>query len=193
MQAADESETAASLDSALEEIDRLDHLASSLLVLARTRAAGPPPDRAFGLRDAVDRAVQDALAVRRPAGDPVAVRVEGDLEARGDAQAMERAVRNLVENALRHARTEVAVSMHRDDGDAILRVRDDGPGFPPDLLVAGVDRFTPGDNPANHGGAGLGLAIVDAITRAHGGTLVLTNDRGASAELRFPLVTTAPV
>jgi two-component system OmpR family sensor kinase len=199
MQAADGSDTAASLDSALEEIDRLDHLASSLLVLARSRAAGPPPDRAFALRDVVDRAVQDAMAVRDPARRghaAVTVRVEGEAEARGDAQAMERAVRNLVENSLRHARTEVAVTMRPDDGTAVLQVRDDGEGFPPELLARGVDRFTPGDNPETHGGAGLGLAIVDAIVRAHAGTLVLTNDGddgGACAEVRLPSSTDATV
>lgn len=193
MQAADGSETAASLDSALEEIDRLDHLASSLLVLARTRAAGPPPDRVYPLREAVDRAVQDALAVRRPGDDDIGVRVEGEVEARGDAQAMERAVRNLVENALRHARADVAVSMQRDGELAVLQVRDDGPGFPPELIARGVDRFAPGDNPATHGGAGLGLAIVDAIARAHEGVLVLTNDGGACAELRLPASATAHV
>jgi signal transduction histidine kinase len=193
MQAADGSETAASLDSALEEVDRLDHLASSLLVLARTRAAGPPPDRPFPLRDAVDRAVQDALAVRQPGAEEVGVRVDGAVEARGDAQAMERAVRNLVENALRHARTEVVVSMRVDDDVAVLQVHDDGDGFPAELIELGVDRFTPGDNPATHGGAGLGLAIVDAIARAHDGTLVLTNDGGACAELRLPASTAARV
>jgi signal transduction histidine kinase len=193
MQAVDGSETAASLDSALEEVDRLDHLASSLLVLARTRAAGPPPDRTFPLRDAVDRAVQDALAVRSVGAEAIGVRVEGEVEARGDAQAMERAVRNLVENALRHARSTVVLSMHVEDGVAVLQVRDDGPGFPPELIERGVDRFTPGDNPATHGGAGLGLAIVDAIARAHEGMLVLANDGGACAELHLPASAAARV
>lgn len=193
MQATEGSETAASLDSALEEVDRLDHLASSLLVLARTRAAGPPPDRTFRLRDTVDRAVQDALAVRRTGDVAIPVRVDGDVEVRGDAASMERAVRNLVENALRHARAAVVVSMRLDGDVAVLQVRDDGPGFPAELLERGVDRFAPGDSPDAHGGAGLGLAIVDAITRAHEGTLLLTNDGGACAELRLPAPTAARV
>jgi two-component system, OmpR family, sensor kinase len=197
MQVADASDTAVSLDSALEEVDRLDHLASSLLILARTRAAGPAPDRAFDLRESVDRAVQDALAVRRSAAPPGGgasprVRVEGHATARGDGQAVERAVRNLVENALRHTRTDVVVTITGADDEAVVAVADDGPGFPADLLTRGVDRFTPGDSPETHGGAGLGLAIVDAIVRAHDGTVVLRNaadasgTSGAVVEVRLP-------
>ena len=213
MQVTDGSDTAASLDSAMEEVDRLEHLASSLLVLARTRAAGPAPDRTIEVRESVDRAVQDALAVRGTGtvtgtGELPRVRVEGHATARGDAQAVERAVRNLVENALRHARSEVVVTVgraenradtsaangaaNRDGEHAVVVVADDGPGFPPEMLAHGVDRFTPGDSPETHGGAGLGLAIVDAIVRAHDGTLVLRNGdatdagSGAVVEVRLP-------
>jgi len=209
MQVTDGSDTAASLDSALEEVDRLEHLASSLLVLARTRAAGPAPDRAIEVRESVDRAVQDALAVRRTGtGEVPRVRVEGHAAARGDAQAVERAVRNLVENALRHARAEVVVTASSDAGSdgehAVIVVADDGPGFPAELLAHRVDRFTPGDSPDAHGGAGLGLAIVDAIVRAHDGTLVLRNaaragtstdagGTGAVVEVRLPAPSSAPV
>jgi two-component system OmpR family sensor kinase len=191
VQVPDGTETAASLDSALEEVDRLDHLASSLLVLARTRAAGPPPDRMFALDDAVRRAAQDALAVRGHAADshPVVVEVEGSAQARGDSQAVERAVRNLVENALRYARSEVRVTVSADDVGASVTVWDDGPGFPDDLLARGVDRFAPGDSPDSHGGAGLGLAIVAEIISAHGGTIALRNDSpsgGALAVVALP-------
>jgi signal transduction histidine kinase len=192
MQVDDASETALSLDSALEEVDRLEHLAASLLVLARTRSAGPPPDLTFDLAEAARRGVQDALAVRRiGAAAPIAVTVEGAATARGDAQALERAVRNLVENALRYARSRVTVSIATDpDADATtLVVEDDGPGYPEELLVHGVDRFTPGDSPDTHGGAGLGLAIVGEIVVAHGGTVALGNQPpsgGARAVLQLP-------
>jgi signal transduction histidine kinase len=195
MQVPDDSETAIALDSALEEVDRLQHLSSRLLVLARTRAAGPAPDRAFELRESAARAVQDAVVVqdasatRHPGSGPAPrVHIEGAATARGDAEALERAVRNLVENALRHARTEVVVRITLDGDWASLVVADDGPGFQADLLEHGVDRFTPGDSPEAHGGAGLGLAIVNAIVRAHDGTLELRNREpsGAVVEIRLP-------
>ena len=190
MQAEPGSETAASLDSALEEIDRLEHLATSLLLLARSRAAGPPPDRVVALRELALHAVRDARTVHEANGGRVQVDVVGDASARGDAPALERAVRNLVENALRHARRRVEVRVRGDDDTAVIEIADDGPGFPPALLAQGLHRFTPGDSPEAHGGAGLGLAIADAIVEAHGGSLTLGNRDGAVVEVRLPAAAT---
>ena len=182
-----DAETAAALDSALEEIDRLDHLAVSLLVLARSRSAGPPPQTPFDLADVARRAVATATSVVDDARDrPVSVEVSGDAAMRGDAEAIERAVRNLVENALRHARHRVAVIISDDGAAAVVEVRDDGPGFPPEWLEHGVGRFAAGDSPQAHGGAGLGLAIVDVIAGSHGGTVEIgPAPGGAGAEVRF--------
>ena len=190
LQTDDGTENAAALDSALEEVDRLDHLASSLLVLARTRAAGPPPLTQFALADAARLAVESAVAVSRnshPGG--VRTTVDGDAVVRGDAVAIERAVRNLVENALRYARAEVVVTIRTDGVDAVVDVHDDGPGFPQEWLEQGVGRFAAGDSPETHGGAGLGLAIVDAIAVSHGGSVAVgpgPGGVGASVQLRLP-------
>lgn len=191
MQATDGTETARSLDSALEEVDRLEHLASSLLVLARSRAAAPPPDRIVAVRDLALRAAQDALVVRPDERDVVRVDVLGEVATRGDAEALERVVRNLVENALRHARSRVEVRLATDGDAAVIEVSDDGPGFAAEVLAHGFHRFTPGDSPEAHGGAGLGLAIAEAIVEAHGGSLVLGNRDGALVEVRLPAA--APV
>lgn len=194
MQTAEGTETAGSLDSALEEVDRLEHLATSLLVLARMRAAGPPPDQVVPLRDVALRAARDAQTVRAADASLVQIDVIGDADARGDAEALERAVRNLVENALRHARTRVEVRLRAEPDAVILEVVDDGPGFPAALLAQGFHRFTPGDSPEAHGGAGLGLAIVDAIVDAHDGSLALGNrDGGAVVEVRLPAAVTVAV
>jgi two-component system OmpR family sensor kinase len=190
MQAEDGTETAASLDSALEEVDRLEHLASSLLVLARTRAAGPPPEHVVKLRALALRAAHDALIVRSGEGaDAVRIDVVGDVSTRGASEALERALRNLVENALRHARTRVDVRLSVDGDNAVVEVVDDGPGFSSQLLAHSFDRFTP-DEPAAQGGTRLGLAIVDAIVAAHGGSVSLANrDGGAVVTMRLPLAT----
>jgi signal transduction histidine kinase len=185
MQADDESDVARALDSALEEVDRLDRLAVNLLVLARTRAAGPPPPHAVEL-GALSRRAVDTVSRSRD-GDSVSVEVTGSAEVRGDEEAIERAVLNLVENAARHANHRVDVSVSSDGGQALVAVRDDGPGFPPELLRQAAGRFVRG--PGAEHGAGLGLAIVDAIAAAHGGNLVINNrdDGGAEVQLRLPM------
>ena len=183
-------ETEAALDSALEEIERLDHLAVSLLVLARSRSAGPPPETPFDVADAARSGRGRAPVAARSAVVPV---VRGDGIARGDAEAIERAIRNVVENALRYARHEVQVVIDEEGDDTVVVVRDDGPGFPAAWLEHGVGRFAAGDSPESHGGAGLGLAIVDAIVGSHGGAVTVGTAPGGGAEVRLQLPREYPV
>jgi len=174
----------AAVESALEEVERLETLARNLLVLARTRAAGPPPEIQVDLRTACERAVDNVR--RAGAIASVAIDVLGDASTVGDADALERALGNLVENAVRHARSHVTVSISHPNGEAVVEVVDDGPGFPASVVERTGERFVRGAD-----GVGLGLAIVEAIAAAHGGHLSLSNlDNGATgaiARLEFPL------
>jgi two-component system OmpR family sensor kinase len=185
MQSEDGSDAARALDSALEEVERLDRLAVNLLVLARTRSAGPPPPDTVELGALSRRAVEAVTRSRDT--DSVAVDVTGSAEVRGDAEAIERAVLNLVENAAHHAERRVDVAVSSDGDHAVVAVRDDGPGFPPELLDQAAGRFVRGSSVES--GAGLGLAIVDAIAAAHGGGIVIRNrsEGGADVQLRLPL------
>jgi signal transduction histidine kinase len=99
----------------------------------------------------------------------------------------------VVENALRYARNGVSVVIEDEDDDVVVLVRDDGPGFPADWLEQGVGRFAPGDSPEAHGGAGLGLAIVDAIVGSHGGSVQVGAAPGGGAEVRLRLPRAQPV
>jgi two-component system, OmpR family, sensor kinase len=185
MQIDDDSELAGALDSALEEVDRLDRLAVNLLVLARTRSAGPPRPETVELGELSRRAAQTVARSRD--GDSVPVEVSGSAQVRGDEDAIERAVLNLVENAARHADRRVDVAVSSDDDHAVVVVRDDGPGFPPELVGQAAGRFVRGTGDEH--GAGLGLAIVDAIAAAHGGDIEIENrpDGGAEVQLRLPV------
>ena len=189
MQTEEGSELARALDSSLEEVGRLDRLAVNLLVLARFRSAGPPPPEPVEL-GAVSRRAAETVARSRD-GDAVPVRVNGSAEVRGDEDAIARAVLNLVDNAARHADERVDVEVSSDGERAVVAVRDDGPGFPPELLGQAVGRFVRGTNGGRgtESGAGLGLAIVDAIATAHGGALEIENrvEGGANVQLRLPL------
>jgi signal transduction histidine kinase len=172
----------AALDSSLEEVERLQELALHLLGLGRARAA-TPPNEPVDLRAVCDRAL-DAL---RRAGDPpgVEVTLRGSAETVGDAAGLERAVANLFDNAVRHATSRVEIELGERDDDAYVEVRDDGPGFPREVLEHAGQRFVPGAV----SGAGLGLAIVDAIAGSHEGHLELgarAGGGGAVVTLHLP-------
>ncbi len=159
MQTDDDSDAARALDSALEEVGRLDRLAVSLLVLARTRSAGPPPPDTVDLGRLAERAAETVS--RSGAADSIPFAVTGSALTQGDESAIERAVLNLLENAARFASHRVDVAVSSGDDRAVVAVRDDGPGFPPELLRRAAGRYVRG--PGADGGAGMGLAIVDAI------------------------------
>jgi two-component system, OmpR family, sensor kinase len=186
MSTPDGTDAAEAVDSSLEEVERLERLAQNLLVLARV--AG----RRDGAGEAVDVAAVAGRAVRaiagRAAARGVVVTVNGTGTVRGDAIEVERALANLVDNAARHARSAVWVTVAPTGESVVVDVVDDGPGFPPDLLPRAFDRFTTG---GTGGGAGLGLAIVAAIATAHGGEATAGNgtDGGAWVRLRLPAAT----
>ena len=186
MQTAEGTDLAHALDSSLEEVGRLDRLAVNLLVLARTRSAGPRPSEPVELGALSRRAAQTVARSRN--GHSVPVSVTGSAQVRGDEDAIERAVLNMVDNAARHAATRVDVEVSGDAERAVVLVRDDGPGFPDELLGQAAGRFVRGHN-GGPNSAGLGLAIVDAIAAAHGGELEIENgaEGGAEVQLRLPI------
>jgi signal transduction histidine kinase len=129
--------------------------------------------------------------VRRPSPDGVRIRV-GDLSravVRGDESKLNRIVSNLIDNALRHARAEVAVCVTIEAGQAVVTVTDDGPGIP----VADRDRVwerfarLDDDRSRDGGGTGLGLALVRELTKAHGGTTSVTGSQAGGARFEVGL------
>ena len=154
----------------LYETTRMEGLVDQLVVLARADA-----DTSWlrletvDLDDLIDSAVtslapRDGLVIDTSAVEPV--------QLCGDARLLEQVVRNLVHNALGHARGTVRVSTSAAGDDlAVLVVDDDGPGVPEDRRDDIFERFVRLDvsRDRDHGGVGLGLAIVAEIVRAHGG------------------------
>lgn len=103
---------------------------------------------------------------------------------------LRRAVRNLINNALRYG-GNASVSLHREGKDAVIRITDNGAGIPADQIEQLFVPFARGEPSRNRatGGAGLGLTLARAIAEQHGGRLTLRNrpEGGLAAELRLPL------
>jgi signal transduction histidine kinase len=172
----------------LGEVDRLDELVGDLLQLARLDETGGQ----LATTTDVDLDELAAAEVRRLRGLGVAADDSGvgAARVRGDRAALGRAVRNLADNAARHARAAVAVSVALDEADAVVRVDDDGPGVPAAERERVFERFTRLDEgrARGAGGAGLGLALVRAVAAAHGGSARVVDGPlgGARFELRLP-------
>ncbi len=149
------------LRSAAEETDRLVALAEDLLVIARSDQ-GQLPIRREELRaaDLLER-------VRDRHAPDASIQVADGLVVNADPLRLEQALGNLLDNARRHGGPNIELAAEARGDRVRLHVRDDGPGFPDGL--AAFERFTRGDAARGRGGAGLGLAIVDAVARAHGG------------------------
>ncbi|MFP5254765.1 MAG: sensor histidine kinase [Acidimicrobiia bacterium] len=176
--------------SVLEEVVHLQRLAEDLLLLARSDAgsAAPVGDGTVDLADVVRRVAQQL-----PARPDVHVGAErlAPVQVRGDAGQLARAVGNLADNGLRHARSLLELRLEVQDGTAVLTVEDDGPGVPPGDQERVFERFARVEGARTAGGGvGLGLAIARDIVERHGGTLVLDADgpgSGARFRLTLPL------
>ena len=178
------------------DVLRLARLAEDLLLLARLdERAGTPRHGAT-----MDLAELSASVVARYAGARVPVVCEGCAEpclVSGDWDALDRLLVNLIDNAVRYAKSGVTVTVGREDTQVALAVTDDGPGIPGADLERAFDRFARLDDARSRdgdegGGAGLGLAIVRATAEAYGGTAHLepaaagADPPGLSAVVRLP-------
>ncbi|MFF8777540.1 ATP-binding protein [Streptomyces sp. NPDC015140] len=174
------------LDGAVEDTVRLQHLAADLLLLARLDAGERPADARVDL----------AALAREEAGGRAGVSVREDAGAAGGVTVagsrgqLGRVLANLLDNAQRHARSAVEVSVRRDGDLAVVGVADDGEGVPEADRERIFERFVRLDaaRSRDDGGAGLGLAIARDVAVRHGGTLTVHDARagGALFELRLP-------
>jgi two-component system OmpR family sensor kinase len=176
--------------SAAQETDRLVRLAEDLLVVASADRVTLPIRRT---REAAAALVEEVAARFRIRASSAERRVEAGapagLELHVDGVRIRQALGNLVDNALRHGSGTVGVHAERRDGRIELHVTDEGDGFGSTFLPRAFERFSRDDEARAPGGAGLGLAIVEAIARAHGGCVGASNrpTGGADVWLTLPM------
>ena len=168
----------------LEEAIRMERLVDDLLQLARSDGGQATRTDPVDLDDIVFREIESARG--RGASEIDASGVSG-AQTVGDRDQLARAIRNLLDNSVRHARERVRVVLAEDGGAITLAVADDGPGIAPEDRERIFERFTRLDEARAReaGGAGLGLAIAREIAERHGGSLTL--DTGHAGGARFVL------
>lgn len=159
------------VSSLLEEVTGLQGLVEDLLHLARVDAGVHSGRRAPV--DLDDIALHEARILRDSTGHRVDTSRVSAGHVAGDRVELQRMVRNLTDNAARHASSSVSIVVEERDGHVILEVADDGVGVPEAELERIFDRFTRLDasRSARTGGTGLGLAIVRDIVERHGGAV----------------------
>jgi len=186
-------ELGAAVASATAETDRLTRLTDDLLLLAK----GDEDKLSLQLERTdiaplLARSAERARSRAAAAGVTCQVSAVPDLTAVVDAGRIRQAVDNLVDNALRFAPpgSQVLISAEVAGPSLVIEVCDAGPGFPPEFLPHAFERFRRPDQgrARSAGGAGLGLAIVQAIAVAHGGRTVARNraEGGAAVRLEVP-------
>lgn len=181
------------LDRILAHCGRLETLVSDLLMLSRLETA--ERSRVLSPVDLANlaRRVAEQLGDQTAARDTrLTVTATGDATLLGEPDALERMLANLADNAVKYGRPggAVAIEVEGRPSEVLLRVRDDGPGIPTELLPRVFERFfrLDGGRGRAEGGTGLGLAIVKHTALAHGGTVEIESalGHGSTFHVRLP-------
>ncbi|MFC5231277.1 sensor histidine kinase [Pseudonocardia zijingensis] len=180
--------------STVVELDRLEALLDGLLVLASAESRATDLAAAARPDDRTDLAavVAERLDAWRPAAGQAGVRLDaaapGPVEAATTTSEVEQLLDVLLDNAVKYAGqgATVSIALSSRDGRALLEVRDDGPGLPPDQLQRATQRYwrAPG-SPAR--GSGLGLPIAERLATARGGALHVASPPGAGLVVTIEL------
>jgi two-component system heavy metal sensor histidine kinase CusS len=177
------------IESTIGECERLSGIVDNLLFVARADAATEPVERIrFDARAAVEKiaAFYETIAEDRH----VAINCIGQGQISADPALFERAVGNLVDNALRftpeHGSIQIALAERTNDFE--VAVSDNGSGVAPEHLPRVFDRFYRAEPSRGSDGAGLGLALVKSIVDLHGGTAKIQSEvgRGTTVSITFP-------
>lgn len=176
------------IGTSLEDVARLQRLIDDLLADAELEGGVPRPFEPVDLDDIV---LEETASMGSASGPSIDTGGVSGAQVSGHKDQLRRAIRNLLENAQRHAESWVTVELREEPDVAKLAVSDDGPGVPADQIEAIFERFARADD-ARHrqtGGTGLGLAITRAIAISHGGRVYVdsTYDEGARFVLELPL------
>jgi signal transduction histidine kinase len=195
LRAREESERSEALRALIGGVDRATRMVETVLALARLDARSVDRDALPAVQ--LERIAAEAAESLKALPRARAIRIEVDvpaLAARADPESLPIALRNLCENALRHAASRLRIEAAAGaGGELTTAVRDDGPGLTADQRARAFDGFYCGATEG--GGAGLDLALVKRVAEIHGGDVQFTAGlagKGLGVELILPAATVAP-
>ena len=183
-----EAQMADTIEAALHEIDGIEAMLDALLriTLAESGSASMAPVN-------LAEVVADVIELYRPLAEDKNMALDTDLDAEqlvnGNAQLLAQAVANLFDNAIKYTPSggRIAVRVERRGSELVVSVADSGPGIPAADRARAMERSRRLSNAAGTSGSGLGLALVVAVARLHGGRLILgDHGPGLLAELVLP-------
>ena len=170
------------LSSLVDDLQLHSRIVSGTFELNRTR---------LDLTELADEAMETLQPLAEQRQVKLLLEADERVTLDADGSQLSRVVRNLLDNAIRHAPADsvVLVQIGRSDGVATLRVIDEGAGFPAEFRERAFEPFTRADEARNlrTGTAGLGLSIAKGIVTAHSGTVGLGDGPGGIVEIRLPL------
>ncbi|SPL91671.1 probable two-component sensor kinase [[Actinomadura] parvosata subsp. kistnae] len=168
----------------LASLERLQAIVTDLLTLSKLDAGAPDEREPLDLADLV------TAETARPRSKRIVTTLQTGVVVNGDRLQLARLLTNLLDNAERHAESQIIVTLRRQGDEAVLEVVDDGTGIAPEHREKVFERFTRLDASRSRdaGGTGLGLPIAREIATAHLGTLTIEDsDTGARFVLRLPV------
>lgn len=184
----------AALEETIEESDKLIKTFNALLLIARAEAGTPPG--ALGDVD-LSAVVADVAELYAPLAEDEGVALETEIaegiRLNANRELLGQALVNLIENALKYFEPaegkagRIVVGLRKENGRVLISVADNGPGIPEAERQRVVERFVRLEKSRSEPGSGLGLSLVNAIARMHGGTFrVEDNGPGVRAVLELP-------
>ena len=179
------------IDQLCRDLDELDDLSQELV--SWVEAGAPPHHRAsFVVRDVLETLLE--LACQDDDNLEQRLEASPDVRLRADPRQFQRAIENLLRNAVRYAKKTLVLAAWIDEDEVVIDIRDDGIGIPESHRKRLFEPFTriDGSRSRDEGGLGLGLAIVYRIVTTHGGTAEITEapEGGACVRTRWPMLRT---
>jgi heavy metal sensor kinase len=167
------------LNGVLDETRRLGRIVDGLLLLSRADGAGVPLDwQTVNFTELIEGAAEDAEILAEDRGIRTVASIQRGVWIGGDPIRLRQVLLNLLDNAVKYNKPggRIGIELLAADGNVRMRIRNTGPGIPPDHAPHVFDRFYRVDTARNRGtdGHGLGLSLCLEIARAHGGDIVLS-------------------